>query len=319
VTSQFGPMNLNSDHPDSGSDSVKSLFAITQLDLPEVKRAYEELDNYSVEFKSGKKTGCTPRCIIFFSSNGIYFPNTGEAVREAIFERNRYEWRRNVPESFDKVIFIRDVKKQWYLDGINSRLNTVEKVLRLLEQETKGYKIVCAGSSSGGYAAMLYGGLLGAERVVSFSGQFSLEETVRDEPLQNPLLVKGFNDPMVRQYYSLAPILFRAGVQVFHLYPRSVPADVEQVNLVVGLNNIIAYPFRYGLHGVPCYLVNCKDLFALPEHRLIRVFRSIKERDISPMAFSFKLSGILKSLPSALSEISRNMGRRTRRYFPGSQ
>jgi hypothetical protein len=280
----------------------------TQLDLPEVKRAYDELNNYFVKLQPRRFRRGRPRCIVYFSSNGIFYPNSSDEVLNTIFRDDRYEWRRNIPRSADKAIFLRDVKKQWYLEGINNRINSIEGVLSLLQQATTGYDVVCVGSSAGGYAAMLFGCLLGAQRVVSFSGQFSLDAIAANHQVQNPLLVKYHTNPEVRRFYSVVPLLRSSRVQVFHLYPKSVRDDEQQVKLVAGIDNVIAFPFRYGGHGVPCYLVNCIDIMTMQVADLMKISRAISECGISPLMFSLKSSGVVKTLYYLAAEFAKSGG-----------
>ena len=75
-------------------------------------------------------------CTIYFSSNGIYFPNEENVFRSVIIHKDRYEWYKTRRKSY-KHIFVRDVYKQWYAEGINDQYNTIEKLGQLLIQETK--------------------------------------------------------------------------------------------------------------------------------------------------------------------------------------
>ncbi len=285
----------------------------TQVDLPEVRRAYAELANYRVVDKPcRRRPRGTLRCVVFFSGHGLYFPNTAAEVEEKVFRRDRYEWARNVPAWADRVIFLRDVQKQWFVEGISRRVNSVDALLHLLKDQVAGYDTVCVGSSAGGYAAILFGCLLNAERVVSFSGQFSLESLMDQDPGQNPLLEKHRSDPARRRYWALGPLLRQSGTPVFHLYPRSVPDDVKQARCVSNVDNVFMFPFRYGGHGVPCYLVNCVDLFGMNQRKLVALSREIRERDISPLAFSLKVSGYRKTFPYALQEVIGNWRRRVK-------
>jgi hypothetical protein len=75
------------------------------------------------------------------------------------------------------LIFVKDVKNQWYnrqLPGLGDNVADITEGLRRL---TRGYrKVSTFGSSMGGYASILYGGMLGAEHVVALSPQTLLRE-----------------------------------------------------------------------------------------------------------------------------------------------
>lgn len=121
--------------------------------------------NYIIKYP---KTISPGLCIICFSSNGIYYPDDDETFREYIIIKNRFEWTK-IDFKAEKIIYLRDILKQWYVEGINNQINTPDKLLNFLKKETSGYPhIYTIGSSAGGYAAILYGIWLNAERVFAF-------------------------------------------------------------------------------------------------------------------------------------------------------
>ena len=116
-------------------------------------------------------------CIIFFSGNGLYFPNEEAEFFDKIIKNNRYEWQnisndKVFEKKAGKIILVRDVHKQWYVEGISEEYNSVDKTVQLLKSLTDGYEIVTVGNSAGGYAAVLFGCLLNAKKVFTISGQF---------------------------------------------------------------------------------------------------------------------------------------------------
>ena len=138
---------------------------VFQTDDEEVLETYRTRDNYLME---RTPEGDDSRCAVYFSSNDLYFPNNRARFHERVTLRNTFEWFGTRVPGCGRHIFIRDVFKQWYLGGINSRLNSPEKVLKWLENETKGCRVTMVGSSSGGYAAVLFGSLLHAETPVYY-------------------------------------------------------------------------------------------------------------------------------------------------------
>ncbi len=111
----------------------------------ELLTAYSE-DNYKVVDLSGK----SKTCIIFFSSNGLYYPNEVKTLKKEIINNDYYEWL-NVSKSVriqryaKRIIYVRDIYKQWYVVGINCRYNTIEKTTELLEYLSDGYEIITVG------------------------------------------------------------------------------------------------------------------------------------------------------------------------------
>ena len=273
--------------------SSMSVSPKTQLDIPEVWKVYREKDNYKIyDFNN---TG--NQCILYFSSNGIYFPDTAEAFTKAIIQQDRYEWRKSALGSAKRIIFIRDVLKTWYLKGINSKLNTVEKTLKLLERHTDGLDVTCVGNSAGGYAAVLFGVLLKARRVFSFSGQFSLHFYLQNEleRSQNKLLVEYENVPEISQYYSLLKLIESSKTPIFYFYPLGSIIDSKQAAHVSSLSNVHRYAFNKAEHATTCFPINFTDLLEASNAELIDLHSKYKNRAIRSLQFSLAVSGYSKT------------------------
>ena len=132
---------------------------VFQTDSETVRRVYETNNNYLIEYSKG---GDADTCAIYFSSNDIYYPNLEGIFTKRIVNKNFYEWYHTRINRASKHIFIRDVFKQWYLAGINAKIDSPEKLAAFLKQETQDYtNVITLGSSAGGYAAILYGSLIG--------------------------------------------------------------------------------------------------------------------------------------------------------------
>ena len=146
---------------------------VFQTDSKIVQDVYRNQPNYLIEYN----TQCTNKdyCAVYFCSNDIYYPNTEEIFKKRIIEKNFFEWYGSRIKKAYKHIFIRDVFKQWYLAGINSNINTPEKLIEFLRKETEGYHTVMLGSSAGAYAAILYGSLLQTKKVIAFNPQYELK------------------------------------------------------------------------------------------------------------------------------------------------
>ncbi|HFU74844.1 MAG TPA: hypothetical protein ENK66_01220 [Arcobacter sp.] len=76
------------------------------------------------------------------------------------------------------VLFIKDFKQSWYLNGLLGLTNNVEETTEFIKQiipvETK--KIITLGTSSGGYAALLFAELLQADTSIAFAPQTFLNQ-----------------------------------------------------------------------------------------------------------------------------------------------
>lgn len=91
-----------------------------------------------------------------------------------------YNFLKNV-QAVDKL-FVRDLGRRWYLDGLGELSANAEETTRLLREKCAGYeRTVFIGSSAGGMAAILFGELIGADKIVSFAPQTVLTDAKERE------------------------------------------------------------------------------------------------------------------------------------------
>ena len=215
---------------------------------PIVHDVYEQ-KNYYIEYTTCKE----PRAIVFFSGNGIFYPNDVETFTNTIIRKNRYEWQsiansRKIRSNYAKIIFVRDIYKQWYVAGINYKLDSVEAVIEFVRSETSGYKLTTCGNSAGGYMAILVGTILKAEKIFSFSGQFSIENQVE----KAPLLLKYKDDCSRNRYFSTNRYISdmtKTGGGVYHFYPAKCEWDIEQLTTVDDVTQILTFAMDCKEHG----------------------------------------------------------------------
>lgn len=252
-----------------------------RIDDPIVQRVWEKDCNYLIDYSIRNHSKI---CTIYFSSNGIYYPNTENTFNEIVIKKNRYEWYDTRVKAARKHLFVRDVYKQWYVKGINSQIDTQAKLLDFLRKETEGYDVITIGSSAGGYASALYGTLLHAKIVLAFSPQITLEGIVFDDKEnKNPILresklnsnmmniwdtIKGNNH--IFMFYSIHSITDRLDIEL---------ADKAEVNVV---------KFYGDVHGVPF------KSFALPTviNMDIKSLRLLTKRIHNPMLFSLRFCSL---------------------------
>jgi len=112
-----------------------------------------------------------PTLLVLFAGLGV-----GNNPPTFIF----YNFLKDFPQ-VDKL-FVRDLSRRWYLDGLGDLARNVEETSRLLSQRMADYdRTVFVGSSAGGMAAILYGELTGAHKVLSFAPQTVLTEAKERE------------------------------------------------------------------------------------------------------------------------------------------
>ena len=98
---------------------------VFQTDSLLIKNHLISNSNYIIEYNESVKE---EYCVVYFSSNDLYYPNTEISFKETVISKNRYEWYGNRINYAHKHIFIRDIQKQWYLGGINHQINTTDNL-----------------------------------------------------------------------------------------------------------------------------------------------------------------------------------------------
>ena len=101
--------------------------------------------------------------IIYFSSNGIFYPDTCAEFNSKIIMENRYEWAAFHKKYFTNcsALFFRDILKCWYHFGINNTIDNLSQLSNFISIYVRRFdKVVLVGNSSGGYASLLLSSLL---------------------------------------------------------------------------------------------------------------------------------------------------------------
>lgn len=223
----------------------------------ELINTYYDKDNYRVEEIDKNKK----KCLICFSSHATYYPFTKEAFIERIVYQDRYEFENIVHEKkirseFGKIIYVRDLWREWYVRGINSRENSIDKIIEKIAELTKGYQIITIGNSSGGYLATIVGIRLRAEIIYNFSGQYSLEQWKGRKWLS-----KYSTDEEKSKYYNIVNMVEKSTVPIVYCYPGKAVDDVKQAELVRNCDNVISFAFDSDKHGQTVVPYNYKYLF----------------------------------------------------------
>lgn len=246
-------------------------------------------------------------CVIYFSSNNIYFPNDSNTFKNNILLKDRFEWTNQKIRYAHKHIFIRDIKKQWYLTGINAQINSPVRLFSFLERETKNYKIITVGSSAGGYGAILYGSMLKAFRIFAFSPQFELNSLLlTSNELVDPIIFKNKFNLNLNIYYDLNPFILNAK-SIYYFCPIKSEWDYQQLTHASKMNGINIIRFKISHHGIP-FLKDClKYLFEMDEKKLYEFTR----KEYSPFLFSLEILGVLRFLISFIKQASNKL-----KYYP---
>lgn len=250
---------------------IMSEFEINDSNIY-INQVYSENENYKIIFNNCN----TRKCIVFFSGNGLYYPNTLEVFQKVVINEDRYEWQNVAKESsiiqnYQMIILIRDVYKTFYQKGISNSLNSIDRVLQFLKEKTKGYKVTTCGNSAGGYMATIAGYHLNAEAVFTFGGQWNIDK--------EPGCFLGKTDTYGRKYYD---IINYAQENVIWFWSAYSKQDCEQRDYLGNyINNISSFAISSKYHGdlllYPCY----KNILVLSLEEIQRIERKYGKKTIS--------------------------------------
>jgi hypothetical protein len=278
---------------------VKKEPFIFQIDSSAVLKAFGT-NNYCIEYNTN--VDCDPKlCAIYFSSNEIYYPNTLKSFEYSIIERDKFEWKRNRHPNAGKHIFIRDIRKQWYIGGINSKLNSPLKLVEFLKSETTDYKVYTIGSSAGGFAAILFGSLLKVNRVYAFNSQLNLRVTMASSnSLVDPILFDKVNDAVLKTYFDLSNFI-TDGVDYYYFQSCHSKMDVVQYESISPLakKHIKIIRFKTSNHGFPFLRINLPYVLSFDKNSL----GALVNKTFNLIPFSIRLIGFVPTVQFVVKAI----------------
>lgn len=262
---------------------------------------YVNCDNYYIE-------SLNPRnriCYIFCSSNGIY-TKIDETNYKKYIDNDYYEWKnisknRAIRKKAGLFIFIRDVFQKSYVNGINSTINNINKLIEFLKEKTKGYDIILVGNSGGGYLSILLGSQLdNVKRVYSFGGLFSLYTWTGSN--NNVVFANTYKeqigDKEKEKWFSLYNMIDDYPVPLLHFYGAKHEGDLEQVRSISNKNlkNVFLFKMDSTVHSghLPGY--NYPKLLSASNKHFKKIQNLSKKALISSSYFSIKNIGLFKYL-----------------------
>jgi len=252
--------------------------------------------NYLIEYDHYVKE---EYCVVYFSSNDLYYPNTEISFKEAVISKNRYEWYGNRINYAHKHIFIRDIQKQWYLGGINHQINTPQKITEFLKKESVGCKLIFVGSSAGGFASVIFGQLLHAERIFSFNGQFEINTILLNSTdTKNPLVFRLQNNVEYKRFYDTLNFIDNPK-SIYYFHSSKSKWDKEQNNYVLGIK-INRISFKTSNHGLPFLRSNLPIILNMQSNSLYEFVGNTYQ----PFLFSIKIIGFIGTMKGFSSIIN---------------
>jgi hypothetical protein len=157
-----------------------------------------------------------------------------------------------------KRLFVRDLHQAWYhrgMPGHGTTLMSVAESLRELISRHEVDRLVVAGNSAGGYAALLFGTLLEADVVLCFAPQTVLDIDVLGEIGDHrwdrhlkPLVADGALDTRWIDLGAALPRTPRGDTRYEVYFDDSLRLDREHVERLLGIENLRLYRFGRGRH-----------------------------------------------------------------------
>ncbi|NJB35394.1 hypothetical protein [Croceivirga sp. JEA036] len=278
-------------------NKVASIF---QIDHPAVKEVYQLSENYLISYH--KEEQVDPNlCVVYFSSNELYYPNTFKAFENSILIKNKFEWQRNYLRKGSKHIFLRDVQKQWYIEGISGTLNSPEKLLSFLKKETNNYTTFFIGSSAGGFAALHYGSLLGAQRIYAFNAQLDLNLIIANSNASTDPLLFRYQNTARSEYFKIDKVL-NDNSEIFYFQSSKSTFDMNQYQALQYKDKMVRVPFKTANHGFPFLRHNLSRVLAMNTDEL----KQLATQHYHPFMFSVHLDGWV----STISVVARTVYKR---------
>lgn len=271
---------------------------VFQVDSEVVQEVYKNNDNYIISYNED----CTQKdtCAIYFSSNDIYYPNEEEVFRKRIIEKNFFEWYGTRVKNAYKHILLRDVHKQWYLSGINEKINSPEKLLEFLKSETEGCSVTTVGSSAGGYAAVLYGSQIKAKKAIVFNAQFEIRTLLELSSSKVDPFVFRYQDLPVSSYYDIKPFI-DSNLDVFYFTSAKSKWDSEQCAHIKDVENVNILSFETNHHGIPFLKSALNKVINLESDK----FKKYTNSKNNPIFFTIRMIGAYKTFIGAKDQLMK--------------
>lgn len=293
---------------------AKDTFCLDENNVV-ILNQYKNSKNYSIWEK-----GNSNLCYIFCSSNGIYYPNTNEIFTKTILSEDRYEWQKvadsdEISKVAGKVIFIRDVYKQYYVKGINSKINTVDKLCEFLKEETQGMEVICCGISSGGYIATILGIALKAFMVFNFGGQWSLYEELKEAEKENKVnsdyyfLNEGRKKYVYNKWYNITKMLENNTIPIIYFYSALNENDKKQIEIFnhADTSNVYCFAMKSSNHGYTLFHSCYRKVLTCPLQKLLFINSKYKGRCLSLRKMCFYLLDKKEALKECIKDIVKEI------------
>jgi pimeloyl-ACP methyl ester carboxylesterase len=195
----------------------------------------------------------------------LTFGGLGSFGREPSFEFGSVT--REIPV---KRLFVRDPHQSWYHRGTpqqGTSLESVAESLGTLLSQHDIERLVVVGNSAGGYAALVFGTLLGADTVLSFAPQTVLDCDILAEMGDHrwdwrlrPLTAKAALEARWCDLRVALPLARHTDTRYKVYFDETIPGDRLHAERLRGLEGVQLYRFGRGGHNLVRDLRDCGAL-----------------------------------------------------------
>ena len=243
--------------------------------------------NYRIRDISDRK-----KCLLCFSGNGLYYPNDAHTFEDIVIKNDRYEWTgvtsdRRFREAYGKIVYIRNIYKNWYINGISRDICNVKKLIEWCREITEGYEVYVLGSSAGGYIATIIGSMIGAKAIFNFSGQTNLW---KHRALTEYWVNKSAENPVYNKYFNVTDFL-NPDVPVFYFCPIWSDEDMIQGQFFQNFPNVYTFRIESKEHGATLLRENFKYILTKDVSEMVYFHKVLGDCSYSPEGFFAKTGG----------------------------
>lgn len=270
-----------------------------------LNKCYASSDNFK-ERRNGSRV-----LYIFFSSQGLWNRSDPATFENRVNRDDHYDFY-NVTQTeffarkkYDQL-FVRDIYLSWYAYGISEKVPTQAALTDFLSEKASAYdEVVTVGSSAGGYAAILFGAKIGADRIFVFGPQNDLAGHL--EFYKNSDMYSYFDVNSGRVVPDLTEIISSYKGKLYYFYADKAKVDLFQYSRVKDATNLIAFPITSEEHGRTLLAENMMDVICSKDKKLMKLSNSIRKNGISTVAFCLRSAGPFRFVAIMMRKVYRTI------------
>lgn len=272
-------------------------------------------DNFKIiDFKN--KTNI---CYVFISSNGLFKYSENVNIKKLI--NDKYDWEnisksKKIQRTAQRIIYIRDIQTHSYVEGINERIDCIDKIIDLMNELTKGFDVYFVGNSGGGYLAMILGAKLkNTKRIYSFGGIFSLytwKGAHNTLDFNSDKLFQKHKSDDCSKFYDIRYLLNNCQAPIYHIYASKHEGDLLQVGLLDhSYANLHLMGFNTNIHGHGINGFDYPDFLTCNDRKIYKILSRYENKAfINKHKFSINSFGFFSYITKNIQKVFRHFNRK---------